>query len=130
MPSPKWKQFERDIATFAGGKRQGSRGVAEADVVVGKDDEPGYTFECKSREDVPKWLLDAFNQSAVNARMYPLKDNFVALGAHFGRGKPIRVIIAKEVVLKDDDFERVSALFKRLLARLIPNAGQEETVAA
>lgn len=130
MPSPKWKQFERDIAAFAGGKRQGSRGVAEADVVVGKEDEPGYTFECKSREDVPKWLLDAFNQSAVNARMYPLKDNFVALGAHFGRGNPIRVIIAKEVVLKEDDFENISDMFRQLLARLIPGPGKEEAIAA
>lgn len=123
MPSPKWKQFERDIAAWAKGRRIGSRGVAEADVVAGEDKAPGTTFECKSREDVPKWLVGAFDQSRVNARMYPLKDNFVALGSHTGRGNPIRVFIAKEVLLREDDFDKVSGLFKDLLAKLIPATG-------
>ena len=122
MPSPKWKQFERDIASHAaGGKRQGSRGVAEADVLA-----DNLTFECKSRNDVPKWLLDAFDQSGLNARLYPDRENFVALGAHFGRGNPIRVFIAKEVILKDTDLDNLSDLFKELMAQLIPPAAKDE----
>ncbi len=125
MPHPKWKQFERDIAAWAGGKRIGSRGYAEADVIG-----ESATFECKSRNDVPKWILEAFDQSRLNGRLYPDLANFVAIGAHFGRGHPIRVFIAKEVNLREEDYDRVSDTFKDILARLIPPQGAEEEKAA
>lgn len=119
-----WKQDERDVAKWAGGERLPSAGVAQADVLI-----PGYSVEHKSRKQVnfPAWLLQAFDQSALNKRLYPKLKPLVVLSVHFGRGVPTRRFLCTEVDIKQDAFEqRVNELLqaKQLaeqeLAELLP----------
>jgi hypothetical protein len=100
--SQRWKEVERQLAKWIGGDahRIASRGVAEADVLS-----EDYTFESKSRAvaGFPNWLLGAFDQSEVQHRIYPDKENFVFLAVHYGRGNPMRFFIAREVDFKTDE---------------------------
>lgn len=60
--SKTWKEHERRTARRLSGVRTGNRGTATADVQAGR-----YAVECKSRKELPGWLLDAMNQARRNA---------------------------------------------------------------
>jgi hypothetical protein len=54
-----YKHHERKTAGLLGGKRNiDSKGAAAADVV-----HPAFAVECKTRKDVPQWLLAAMQQA-------------------------------------------------------------------
>ena len=57
-----WKEHERRTARRLSGQRTGNTGTAVADVQAG-----AWAVECKSRKDLPAWLLDAMNQARRNA---------------------------------------------------------------
>jgi len=97
----RWKKAELSLAAWVKGKRSGARGVAQPDVVAERG-----TFEVKSRTDVPGWLLKAFDQAKINARICPDLPAYVAIFAHFGRGTPRRIFICREVDLSED-FQKV-----------------------
>ncbi len=60
--SKTWKEHERRTARRLSGIRNGNRGTATSDVTAGR-----WAVECKSRKQLPTWLLDAMNQAARNA---------------------------------------------------------------
>jgi len=60
--STNWKEHERRTARRLSGIRNGNRGTAASDVTAGR-----WAVECKSRKQLPTWLLDAMNQAARNA---------------------------------------------------------------
>lgn len=57
-----WKEHERRTARRLSGVRSGNTGTAVADVTAG-----AWAVECKSRRDLPAWLLDAMTQAKRNA---------------------------------------------------------------
>lgn len=57
-----WKEHERRTARRLSGIRNGNTGTATADVQAGR-----YAVECKSRKQLPTWLLDAMAQAKRNA---------------------------------------------------------------
>ena len=58
-----WKAHERRMAKRLGGKRNGNRGTAAADVETG-----WASIECKHRKQLPAWLHDAMRQAVAAAR--------------------------------------------------------------
>ena len=60
--STNWKEHERRTARRLSGTRTGNRGTATADVEAG-----AWSVECKSRKQLPTWLLDAMSQASRNA---------------------------------------------------------------
>ena len=60
--SKTWKEHERRTARRLSGTRTGNRGTATADVEAG-----AWSVECKSRKQLPTWLLDAMSQASRNA---------------------------------------------------------------
>lgn len=60
--SKTWKEHERRVAARLDSKRNGNRGTATADI-----DTPLWAVECKSRRELPAWLLDAMTQARRNA---------------------------------------------------------------
>jgi len=58
-----WKEHERRTARRLSGTRTGNRGTATADVEAG-----AWSVECKSRKELPGWLLDAMAQAKRNAQ--------------------------------------------------------------
>ena len=60
--SKTWKEHERRTARRLSGIRNGNRGTATSDVTAGR-----WAVECKSRKQLPTWLLDAMTQAARNA---------------------------------------------------------------
>ena len=60
--STNWKEHERRTARRLSGVRNGNRGTATADVEAG-----AWAVECKSRKQLPTWLLDAMAQAKRNA---------------------------------------------------------------
>lgn len=62
MPNETWKQCERAIAHRLAGSRAGNRGTASPDVQT-----PWASVEVKTRQTLPRWLLDAMRQARVNA---------------------------------------------------------------
>ena len=57
-----WKDHERRTARRLSGARNGNTGKPTADVSAGP-----WAVECKSRKDLPAWLLDAMTQAKRNA---------------------------------------------------------------
>lgn len=91
----RWKQIERDLSKLLpGGKRLPSAGVPQPDVE--SDD---FTFEVKSRArlNFPAWVLEAFDQRAINQVIRPKKWAFNLFAVHFGKGHPQRWFLATEV---------------------------------
>ncbi len=62
MSSKTWKEHERRTARRLSGVRNGNRGTATSDVDAGP-----FAVECKSRKEIPAWLLDAMAQARRNA---------------------------------------------------------------
>ena len=60
--SKAWKEHERRTARRLSGVRTGNTGTAVADVTAGP-----WAVECKSRKELPAWLLDAMTQAKRNA---------------------------------------------------------------
>ena len=60
--SKTWKEHERRTARRLSGVRNGNRGTATSDVDAGP-----FAVECKSRKELPAWLLDAMAQARRNA---------------------------------------------------------------
>ena len=60
--SKAWKEHERRTARRLSGTRTGNTGTATADVTAGP-----WAVECKSRKELPAWLLDAMTQAKRNA---------------------------------------------------------------
>ena len=60
--STNWKEHERRTARRLSGTRTGNRGTATDDVEAG-----AWSVECKSRKQLPTWLLDAMSQASRNA---------------------------------------------------------------
>jgi len=60
--STNWKEHERRTARRLSGIRNGNQGTATSDVTAGR-----WAVECKSRKQLPTWLLDAMTQAARNA---------------------------------------------------------------
>lgn len=60
--SKTWKEHERRTARRLSGVRNGNRGTATSDVTAG-----AWAVECKSRKQLPTWLLDAMAQAKRNA---------------------------------------------------------------
>ena len=60
--STNWKEHERRTARRLSGVRNGNRGTATSDVTAG-----AWAVECKSRKQLPTWLLDAMAQAKRNA---------------------------------------------------------------
>lgn len=58
-----WKAHERRMAKRLGGKRNGNRGTAAADVETG-----WASIECKHRKQLPAWLHDAMRQAQAAAQ--------------------------------------------------------------
>ena len=57
-----WKEHERRTARRLSGQRSPNTGKQTADVTAGV-----WSIECKSRKDLPAWLLDAMTQARRNA---------------------------------------------------------------
>ena len=57
-----WKEHERRTARRLSGVRNGNTGKPTSDVTAGP-----WAIECKSRKDLPAWLLDAMTQARRNA---------------------------------------------------------------
>ena len=57
-----WKNHERRTARRLSGVRSPNTGKQTADVTAG-----AWAVECKSRKDLPAWLLDAMTQAKRNA---------------------------------------------------------------
>ena len=57
MKSSAWKQHERRTAAALGGHRLGATGTANPDVLA-----PGLAVECKHRQRLPAWLVDALKR--------------------------------------------------------------------
>lgn len=60
--SKTWKAHEKRTARRLSGTRTGNTGTAVADVTAGP-----WAVECKSRRELPAWLLDAMTQAKRNA---------------------------------------------------------------
>ncbi len=59
-----YKHHERKTAGLLGGKRNiDGKGAAAVDVV-----HPAFAVECKTRKDVPLWLLGAMQQARRSAK--------------------------------------------------------------
>lgn len=58
-----WKEHERRTARRLSGVRTGNTGKQTADVDAGV-----WSIECKSRRELPGWLLDAMTQARRNAQ--------------------------------------------------------------
>ncbi len=85
-----WKK--RELANVRAldpnGRRFPSQGKFHKD---GDDGEDGWlTIEGKSRESLPKWFLDAFQQADVNGAAEPHRLPIVLLSYHRGRGYPVQ----------------------------------------
>lgn len=56
------KALEKSVAKQLGGKRNGATGLATADVET-----PTWSVECKSKQQLPGWLVSAMRQAVINA---------------------------------------------------------------
>ena len=67
-----WKDVERAIAKRLGGERISNKGLGLHDVKTGAattDVEAGlFSVEVKHRKALPKWILDALQQTSDNAK--------------------------------------------------------------
>ena len=82
------------------GRRYPSQGKVHKD---GDDGDDGWLcIEHKSRESMPKWLLDAFVQADVNGAAEPHRLPIVGLSYHQGRGKPIQ----RFVMMRANEFQK------------------------
>lgn len=59
-----WKAAERAIAARLNGRRTSNQGLGSATADV---ETPTYAVECKHRQSLPGWLLDAVAQARRNA---------------------------------------------------------------
>lgn len=122
----RWKQLERDTAAWVTndeyvGERQMSQGTAAADIFRRLRDQlktVTVTFESKARQDVPQWLIKAFDQRKLNLRLHPGAASYVILHSQSGRGVPVRHFLATEVDFKGDDFDEVSSGLDEVAAQL------------
>jgi hypothetical protein len=57
-----WKAMEKETAKRLGGKRVGITGLETPDVVT-----DWCVAECKERERLPKWVVDAMNSICAKA---------------------------------------------------------------
>lgn len=60
-----WKEWERRVAKWLGGRRSGARGEGVADVIEQRED--WISAECKHRKELPKWLDEWIAQAKTNA---------------------------------------------------------------
>ena len=142
-----WKDNEREIARWAkvGGKpgqRLPSNGKVQADVVTPAPPlEPLFTFESKRRTGAsfPKWLVEAFDQADLHRRIHRVKDGYVVLAYHSGRGHGIRWFLCKEFNPKadvdgftatDEDMTRHAEYIGGLIRALAPEGADDEELAA
>lgn len=59
-----WKAAERAIAAKMNGQRTSNQGLGSATAYVETE---SYAVECKHRQSLPGWLLDAVRQARRNA---------------------------------------------------------------
>ena len=82
MPDKLWKAEERKWAKALGGKRIPNPGQGFADVIA-----PPLAVQIKTRESLPNWFLDAFEQAERDARKI---DHIAALGLTYHPGRGIK----------------------------------------
>lgn len=101
-----WKDDERALGAWAGGKRLPSNGKVQADVVSPDEANVEFAFEVKARKaaNFPQWLTHAFDQADLHRRLYRVDNGYVALFLHQGRGTQTRVFLCREIKLSDDGF--------------------------
>lgn len=73
MPNTTWKALERRIARQLGGKRVGNTGRSTPDI-----ESEWLIVECKQRESLPRWLVEALAQ----ARGYASEEKLPILVLH------------------------------------------------
>jgi hypothetical protein len=67
MPNATWKDVERRTAKALGGIRVGPVGYQSPDVLT-----DWLAIECKHRQTLPRWLLDAVNKIRWQAKPHRL----------------------------------------------------------
>lgn len=89
--SSRWKGWERVVAVLLDGKRLPNNGFGQPDVIAGP-----LAVQVKTKRVVPKWLIDAVDQSIRDA---DLNQQPVVVVVHARAGLP-----AKRYLIADLDF--------------------------
>lgn len=86
MPSTRWKQHEREIATALGGVRLPNSGRGQPDVIAGN-----LAVQVKTRKTLPSWLIAAMDQAGREAD--PGQLPIMVLSAASQGGKARRLVM-------------------------------------